>query len=317
MNKKPSKTSAPSAKRIYFLLLLVFALFVLWQLKPAIQQNEILKAQQDEMKDEVFYDDQGKQIHRSVFEQQQGYKQAKQRGFSSHEDCKREFQGLAKTGCHEFVSAQVVVPAEVDRGDWASGKTTAECEAEVDAHWDPIIKDTKDKGDSAYADNLARTKYLSFSECRNYDNTRITQVIHEPRVRIEALISKIMTGHEVTEEESAVVRKEVEVAKRFPDDTARTGYLSQAERFFGMVEGRIPKPKLNLKLSCAELLAKKKSLDQLVMSASVELAKYTKADGSVIDKNLHKEKSDKLMAIFSQLDLVSQSARAASCNTAQ
>ncbi|MFZ6799894.1 hypothetical protein [Undibacterium sp. Di24W] len=314
MNKKPSKTSAPSPKRIYFLLLLVFALFVLWQLKPAIHQKNIQNAQQEEMKDEVFYDDQGKQIHRSVFEQQQGYKRAKERGFSSHADCKREFQGLAKTGCDEFVSAQVVAPAEIKRGDWASGKTTAECEAEVDAHWDPIIQDTKDKGDKEYADNLARTKFLSFSECRNYDNARITQVIHEPRVRVDALISKIMTGHEVTETEIALVRKEVEVAKRFPDDTARTGYLSQAERFFGMVEGRIPKPKLNLKLFCVELLAKKKSLNQLLMSASVELAKYTKADGSVIDKALHKEKSDKLMDIFSELDLVNQSARAASCD---
>ncbi len=313
MNKKSSNKSTPSPKRIYLLLLLVFALFVLWQLKPAIQQKKIQNVQQDEMKDEVFYDDQGKQIHRSVFEQLQGFKQAKRRGFSSHADCAREFQGFAKTGCDEFVSAQVVAPAEMKRGDWASGKTTAECEAEVDAHWDPIIQDTKDKGDKAYADNLARTKSLNFAECRNYDNTRITQVIHEPRVRVDALISKMMAGHEVSEAEIALVRKEVEVAKRFPDDTARTGYLSQAERFFGMVEGRVPKPKLNLKLSCEELLAKKKSLNQLVMSASAELAKYTKADGSVIDKSLHKEKSDKLVAIFSDLDLVNQSAKAASC----
>lgn len=313
MNEKPSNKSAPSAKRIYLLLLLVFALFVLWQLKPAIEQKKIQNAQQDEMKDEVFYDDQGKQIHRSVFEQQQGFKQAKKRGFSSHADCTREFEGLAKIGCDEFVSAQVVAPVEVKRFDFASGKTTAECEAEVDTHWDPIIKDTKDKGDIAYADNLARTKSLSFSECRNYDNIRITQVIHEPRVRVDALISKMMAGHEVSETEIALVRKEVEVAKRFPDDTARTGYLSQAERFFGMVKGRIPKPKLNLKLSCAELLDKRKSLNQSVMSASVELAKYTKADGSVIDKVLHKEKSDKLMVIFSELDLVNQSAKAASC----
>jgi hypothetical protein len=317
MNIKSSNKSASSLKRIYFLLMLFFVLFVLWQLKPAIQQKKIVTAQQDEMKDEVFYDGQGKQIHRSVFEQQQGYKQAKKRGFSSHADCKREFEGLAKTGCHEFVSAQVVAPAEVKRGDFASGKTTAECEAEVDAHWDPIIQEIKDTGDKDYADKLARTKFLSFSECRNYDNARITQVIHEPTVRVGELISKIMTGHEVTEAEIAIVRKEVEVAKRFPDGTARTGYLSQVKVFFDLMEGRSPKPRLNLKLSCAELLAKKKSLNQLVMSASVELAKYTKADGSVIDKALHKEKSDALMAIFSELDLVNQSAKAASCDTAQ
>jgi hypothetical protein len=237
-NKKSNTSPTPSLKRIYVLIILAFAFWILWQLKPVLVPHVNKPTVEDEIRDEVLYDEKGKQIHRSLYEIQQGYKKAKAQKIVSYVDCKKTFEGLKASGCTEYVESLVSIPFEHPARDFDSGKSTAQCEAEIDAKWDPLIKMINDRGDKDYAESLDRKKWTSRNECINYDRIRITQVIHQPRVKVDALIEKIRKGFAVSEGEIAEVKRDVEVAKQFPSDSARTVYLSQSEVLFDLVERR-------------------------------------------------------------------------------
>ena len=312
-NRRTNKSSRPSLKRIYVLIMLVFAFWALFHLRPVLIPQTNKPTVEDELRDEVFYDDNGKRIHRSVYEIQQGYKEAKAQNIASFVACKESFEGLKISGCKDYVDSLASIPSEPPARDFDSGKSTAQCEDEIDAKWDPLIKIVSARGDKEYAESIDRKKWTQRNECINYDRIRIGQVIHQPRVKVDDLIDRIHKGFAVSEAEIAEVRREVEVAKKFPDDTARTGYLSQSQILFDLVEGRREKPPLNLNLPCSELKTRKKSLDRTFMELLQGLNQFTDRQGTILNKTGYDAKYAEVMKVSAQKSHVEQSARAINC----
>ena len=100
---------------------------------------------------------------------------------------------------------------------------------------------------------------------------------------------------------------------KFPDDTARTGYLSQSQILFDLVEGRREKPPLNLNLPCSELKTRKKSLDRTFMELLQGLNQFTDRQGTILNKTGYDAKYAEVMKVSAQKSHVEQSARAINC----
>jgi hypothetical protein len=104
---------------------------------------------------------------------QQGFDAARSGGIASHAECAARFEHLVRLGCSRFVTEQKTFPAAVKQGDWGGGKTTAQCEAEVNAYWAPRVQDLREQGQH----HAAQTRQLrqwtpELRQCRNYDAVR-------------------------------------------------------------------------------------------------------------------------------------------------
>lgn len=138
-------------------------------------------------------------------------------------------------------------------------------------------------------------------------------MIHQPRVKVDDLIDRIRKGFAVSEAAIAEVRREVEVAKKFPDDSARTVYLSQSQILFNLVEGRRAKTALNIDLPCTELKMQKKNLSQTSTQILLGLEKFTDKRGTIIDQARYDAKYAEFTKILGQINHVEQSVRAINC----
>ena len=57
---------------------------------------------------------------------------------------------------HQYVSENKKIPPHVKQGDWGSGKTTAQCVAEVNAYYEASTQDWRERGNDRTAASRQR-----------------------------------------------------------------------------------------------------------------------------------------------------------------
>jgi len=266
----------------------------------------------------IYYDKNGKRINSADHSQLVGYETAQQRNITEHAACKTLYgkpeDGLKLTGCSRYVSSQKIQPPRVRQGDWNSGKTTAECEAEVNAYWSVVIQDMRERGDDHAANSWTRRNWSpELVECKNYDNARIGKVVFEPLIRLRDILRRLDQGKEWTEQDRETVQKDIEQVTAFPEHQAKTEYLEGAARFFRIVEGS-EKPNVlpPLLLSCDEFKRKIEELQKAEHQDSKAQAALKK-DGVIVESQqyakLNQGRLDRLWSFKRYLD----GAQAAGC----
>lgn len=267
----------------------------------------------------IYRDKDGKRINYADYHLLVGYETAQQENITEHAACKMLYgkpeEGLKRTGCSRYVSSQKVQPPHVRQGNWDGGKTTAECEAEVNAYWSVGIQDLRERGDDHAANSWTRRDWVpELAECKNYDNVRIGKVVFEPLARLQEILRRLDQGGGWTEQDREIVQKDIEQVRAFPEHETRTEYLEKAARFFRIVDGietpNIPSPLL---LSCDEFRRKIdefRKADQQDSKAQAALKK----DGVIVDSQqfakLNQGKLDRLW----DFKRYSDGAQAAGCS---
>lgn len=266
----------------YWLLGYLPAIFIL--ATKALKSTERI-AEDDEP---TYYDKEGKRINSAEHSMLVGYETAEQKSITEHAACKLLYgkpeDGLKQMGCSRYVSSQKTQPPHVRQGNWDSGKTTAECEAEVNAYWSVSIQDLREKGDDHAANSWTRKNWVpELAECKNYDHVRIGKVVFEPLGRLQEILRKLDQGGQWTDLDREIVEKDIEQVKAFPEHKYRSQYLDMAARFFRIVDGReapnIPPP---LRLSCDEF---RKKLEEFGKADQQDGAAQSalKKDGVIVD----------------------------------
>lgn len=210
----------------------------------------------------VYRDKSGRRINQPDFEIMSGYDAAKQKQITTHADCAIAFQHFYKSGCQKYVTEQKAFPPKIQQGNWGSGKTTVQCVAEVNAYWEPRIREEQEKGgDYAAASWTRRDWGPDLKECQNYDNVRIGKVIHEPAGRLDEILKRLEQGGRATAADRETIRRDMPGVSTYPDHEYRTAYLNRAERFFQIADGtNRPIIERSLRMSCEEIAAE---LDRL------------------------------------------------------
>jgi hypothetical protein len=198
---------------------------------------KIAQPQQQIDDDPVYHDKNGKRITVHEYNENNAYQKAEKDDIKSHAECKELYpapnQGFQRTGCDKYVTEQKHFPSHIKQGNWIGGKTTAECEAEVNAYWEPILQDMREKGEDQAADSWGRRNYgPELHECQNYDNVRISKVVYEPISRIDAIIKKLEQGGSVTEEDNETITKDRQLVSSFPENEYTKQYSFKLDRFF-------------------------------------------------------------------------------------
>ncbi|TFW26565.1 hypothetical protein E4L96_04090 [Massilia arenosa] len=221
--------------RILRAVLIGVAAFWLLSLLPAIllRMNGIELPQAPAVPEEpVYHDRTGKTINRAEYDAMLGREYAAAHGIRTHAECKAQLQHLQQLACDRYVSSQKSIPPHIKQTDWASGKTTEQCRREVDAYWSALVEDLREMGDDHAAGVWTRKHWAPESaECQNYDNVRISKVIHEPQARLSAILKRLDSGGTATDEDRAMVRRDLPGVAAFPDNPYRTAYLRDADRF--------------------------------------------------------------------------------------
>lgn len=239
--KPPARQPTLGIVRLLRAVLLGVAVFVLLSLLPRLLLvwNGInLGPPPTGLEDEpVYHDQNGKRINEAEHGMLLGHEQAQAQGITSHAACKTAFKGYLEMGCHRYVTEQKHIPPYVRQGNWIGGKTTAQCEAEVNAYWRAATQDQREQGHDQAAESWTRRRWWpDLKECQNYDNVRIGKVVYEPTERLDKLLGHMAQGARATEEDKAMVRKDMQLVSSFPDHEAKRTYLEKADRFFGLVD---------------------------------------------------------------------------------
>ena len=236
---KPSAEVQPKPTLSVFRVLRALAIgvlvFVLWSQLPRLmlvwhgielptQNQQALPA------DPTYRNASGEIIQQPEHDTQLGHDQAKALGVSRHADCKVQFKGWMERGCHQWVTEAKHIPPHVQQGNWVGGKTTAQCQAEVDAFWRAVTQDEREQGNAHAAEVWTRRSWMpERQECQNYDNVRITEVIYEPTDRLQTWLQKVEHGSSLTAEEQAALKRDLALVSTYPDHAAKRAYLVKVD----------------------------------------------------------------------------------------
>jgi hypothetical protein len=211
----------------------------------------------------IYRNKDGKRINEAEYHSMSGYDGAKQHGITTHAECKRMGKTFEAYGCHRYVTEQKHFPPHIRQGNFGSDKTTAQCLAEVNAYWEPVLQDMREQGDDHAANvRAAKDWWPDQQECQNYDNIRIGEVIHKPASRLQTILNKVEDGGSISDQDRATVLNDLVRVSNFPDNPYKQAYIEKSKYFFQLADGKIQLPKkIRLKLSCREFQAK---LDELV-----------------------------------------------------
>lgn len=238
------KSASSPGKRVWFwrilrALVLGVAGFIALSLTPrlmmALEGIAPPQAQAEPEKERMILDEDGQRIHQPAQDEQRIWALAKERGYTSHAQCKQAFdRQFGQQGCDRYVTEQKHIPPHVRQGNWVGGKTTAQCRAEVDAYWRAVTQDQREMGNFHVAESWTRRTWEpEAKECQNYDNVRISWVVYEPLARLDALLAKQAQGQDITEEDKAVVRRDMALVSTYRQHKAKDAYFAKADRFFG------------------------------------------------------------------------------------
>lgn len=232
-----------------------------------------------------YLDKAGNRIAESEYRIEIGYETARTKGITHHRACKEMPSFHEANGCHRFVTEQKHIGPYIPQRDFASGKTSAKCREEVNAHFAPLIEDMWERGEERAASVWAQKRWMpELDQCANFDNLRILKVIHEPASRLSTLMAKAETGEPITDEDRRVVKRDLAGVLEFPDHPDRSAYIERSERFFRIVDGLekpvVPPP---LILSCGEFQAKLDELDEAERRAVNASSALKSSPGVVVD----------------------------------
>lgn len=239
MSKKDSP--AKSLFRIIRAIVFGVGLYLFLTNLPMIilRMNGInLSQPQEQLEDEpVYHDSDGKRISVHEYNEMVAYEKAEKDNITSHAECKELYpesnQGFSRNGCHRYVTEQKNFPEHIKQGGWDSGKSTAECEAEVRAYWEPLLQDMVEKGEEHAANSWSRRNFgPELDECRNYDNIRIGKFVYEPLSRLNALIAKLEQGGEITAADNATIFEDRQLVASYPENQYTREYANKLDVYF-------------------------------------------------------------------------------------
>jgi hypothetical protein len=166
-----------------------------------------------------------------------GAEWAKSNRVDSHRACKAVLPPMERLGCSRYVTEQKHIPPLT--GDQLHLATTRYCEDAVRAHYEPLIQDLHERGDThaAYVTEVRDFK-PDMEVCNNIDNLRIIKVIHEPLVRIEDMLNRARAEQPLSQDELLQLRRDYPLVDGFRMDERRTRYLEIADELFNRIGGR-------------------------------------------------------------------------------
>jgi hypothetical protein len=164
----------PSLTRLLRAVLIGVAVFAAWTLLPALwvrwHTAPPAVPWQDTQPEPIYRDADGRRIGEADHQLLLGARHAAQAGITRHADCKVLTDKTLRAGCHRHVTEAKHLPPHIDQGDWTSGKSRAQCEAEVDAFWAPRVADQDEQGWQQAARSWTKRDWLPERErCRNYE----------------------------------------------------------------------------------------------------------------------------------------------------
>jgi hypothetical protein len=271
----------------------------------------------------VVRDADGRPVNPSEQQVRQGRAEAIAAGITTHAECKARYaedrQALMRLGCSRLVTERKAFPAQAPRGGAATGITTAECAAEVNAYWEPRYTDRVEQGDNRGAAVMQARQWSSqLRSCQTHDNVRVLGAVYEPAMRLDALIARLDAGNTVQPDELAQLQRDILSVAAWPDAALRAPFFSKVDRFYRLAAGQEPpRPdRVQLNLSCAEIEAQLQRLRE-AEAADVRAQLALKQGDTVTDgarwAALNQSRLDRLW----DWKVYSDGARAAGCLAAE
>jgi hypothetical protein len=177
----------------------------------------------------------------------EGYEWARQNDVRNHVQCRSRWtdddhKSLQRGGCSKYVTEVNVLnklKPIPHHESWDDGTTTAQCVADVRAYWDPIVQDMIEQGnDQEAAARINDSVNPELKQCNNFDNIRISHVIHEPQSRLTVILRKVKAGKALSGRDKLTIRKDYPGVFDFPENEYRTKYLNTLEEIFSIAGGR-------------------------------------------------------------------------------
>ena len=322
-SKPPEEPSKVGLCRIFRAISIGIFIFIFLTISPILiykisEAKPPRSTLTDETEEPIYRDKNGNRINEPDYEITAGYDLAKKNSITSHATCNSMAKIFQAEGCHRYVTEQKHFPSHVRQENFDSGKTTEQCRAEVNAYYEPLIQDIREKGDDWAATVQAQKHWFpETQECQNFDNIRISKVIYEPTSRLQEILKKIELGGAITEEDRTVVLNDLAEASKFPDHPAKLSYIEKSDYFFKIADGKIkPQAKSNLQLSCREYQEKIDGLKKLERKTIEAQAKLKRSDGVVTDSAqwnaLNQSRIDRLL----DWKIYTDGAKTAGCSVA-
>lgn len=167
----------------------------------------------------------------------EGVEWARSNGITRHQDCDSALENaLRQLGCHREVSAGKTIPP---LQEWNTYPTTRACQAAVRAHYEPLLQDMVERGNSREAEVNSRRHFEpDLRQCLNVDNGRILRDVHEPLQRLQAMLAHLREGVPLSVEEIEQLRREIPIVEEFQSHPMRSSYLANAQELYERVGGR-------------------------------------------------------------------------------
>ena len=204
----------------------------------------------------IHRDADGKRINSADHAILTGYNLAAKRGITSHQACRDAYptdrESLLRSGCSRHVTEGKRIGKPVRQGAWDSGKTTAQCQEEVNAYWSAVVQDWREQGqDQAASVNTRRNWMPELQACGNYDNARASKVVTPALSRLNAVLAKMEMGQKPSPEEQASTLQDMQQVSLFAPHEMRSTYLAKADRYLALSAG-LERPRHGpLDLTCA------------------------------------------------------------------
>lgn len=177
----------------------------------------------------------------------EGYEWARQNDVRNHAQCRSRWtdddhNALQRGGCSKYVTEVNVVnklKPIPHHESWDDGTTTAQCVAEVRAYWDPVLQDMIEQGNAqAVEAEINGSVNPALRQCNNFDNIRISHVIHEPQLRLAVILRKVKAGKSLSGRDKLTIRNDHPGVFDFPENEYRTKYLNTLEEIFSIAGGK-------------------------------------------------------------------------------
>lgn len=177
----------------------------------------------------------------------EGYEWARLNDVKNHVQCKSRWtdddhKALQRGGCSKYVTEVNVLnklKPIPHHESWDDGTTTAQCVADVRAYWDLIVQDMIEQGNGQEAAaRINDSVNPELKQCNNFDNIRISHVIHEPQSRLSVILRKVKAQKALSGRDKLTIRNDYPGVFDFPENEYRTKYLSTLEEIFSIAGGR-------------------------------------------------------------------------------
>jgi hypothetical protein len=225
---------------VFLYVLITMLPFFILKFHGVQQAANMVNVTNEENSDEpVYHDSSGKRINEADFQILSGYETAKESNIASHAACKSMEKIFHQTGCHKYVTEQKHIPPHIKQKHVDPEKSTAQCRAEVNAYYEALIQDMREQGDNHAADSWSRRNWTpELKECQNNDNVRISSIIYEPAGRLDEMLKKLEQGGVASEQDRAMVLKDLTAASQFPDGPAKLAYIEKSNYFFRLADSK-------------------------------------------------------------------------------